>query len=243
MLSPRRWDASVREGLEAMIRAHGRESAGWSRDRRPLAVFDWDNTCIAGDIGEAALMALDARDGGDRMGTYERMVETDGKRIAYAWCAFALEGMTPREVREFTLDVIDGWTADGRIRLRPELVDLVAAMQASGWETWAITASAEPLVQAFAQRYGIPADQVAGMRLAIDDGRYAARLAGPNTFREGKVEAIDRYIGRRPVFAAGDTETDLEMLWCARHALLIDRHEPMMRAAAAEGGWWLQELP
>ena len=45
-LQPGSWLPENRRRLEALLREHGREE-------RPLAVFDWDNTIIRNDIGEA----------------------------------------------------------------------------------------------------------------------------------------------------------------------------------------------
>ena len=51
---------------------------------------------------------------------------------------------------------------------------------------------------------------------------------------------IDKYIGVRPTFAAGDTDTDIEMLQSAEHVLLMDRGNDEAQAEAKAGGWWVQ---
>lgn len=241
VLAPGRWDPAIHQALEQMIVDHGQTSAKHDPSAPPVATFDWDNTAIRGDIGEAILEVLDARDNGGRVAEYERLCETAGKPVGYPWAAYQIAGLTERGVRDLTLEVIDRYLADGRIRLRPEMRDLIAVLQAHGWDVWVVSASAEPLVRAFAQLYGIPSNRVIGMRLGTDSrGVYQPELVGPNTFRAGKVEAIDAFIGRRPVFATGDTETDIEMLDSARHRLLMDRGCGITRAAADRGRWWIQ---
>lgn len=235
-----RWDPSVHASLHEMIERH---RTGPSAAERPLATLDWDNTMIRGDIGEAVLEWLDQQDQGGRIHTYERLCAEEGKPIGYPWCAYQVAGLTMEGARALARDVADLYLADGRIHLRDEMRDLVAALHEAGWEVWVVSASAEPLVQAFAERYGLPAERVIGMRLAIDEaGTLLPHLDGPNTFRQGKVDAIDQRIGRRPVFAAGDTETDLEMLRCAKHRLLMDRGDPPIRAIADAEGWWVQPV-
>jgi phosphoserine phosphatase len=97
------------------------------------------------------------------------------------------------------------------------------------------------MVEVFAQRYGIGAERIIGVRLQKDDaGRLLPKLDGPLTFRAGKVEAIKKYIGIKPMFAAGDTDTDIEMLQAARFRLLIDGGNEEAQRAAADGGWWIQ---
>jgi hypothetical protein len=55
------------------------------------------------------------------------------------------------------------------------------------------------------------------------------------------VSAIDRIIGRRPVFAAGDWDTDLEMLGCSEGvSLLLDRGRKDLVEFGKERGWLIQ---
>ncbi|MBI5211237.1 MAG: haloacid dehalogenase-like hydrolase [Elusimicrobia bacterium] len=52
-LEPGRWLPDNKERLERLIRDHGRGGPRWDPSRPPLATFDWDNTMIRNDIGEA----------------------------------------------------------------------------------------------------------------------------------------------------------------------------------------------
>ena len=52
------WYGDNRERLEAMIAENGSASAGYDPQRPPVAVFDWDNTMIRNDIGDAYLAWL-----------------------------------------------------------------------------------------------------------------------------------------------------------------------------------------
>ncbi|RJF92052.1 HAD family hydrolase [Noviherbaspirillum saxi] len=51
-----KWSAPTRQAIEALIARHGKHSAGYTANRRPYAVFDWDNTCIMNDTEEALFM-------------------------------------------------------------------------------------------------------------------------------------------------------------------------------------------
>jgi phosphoserine phosphatase/GNAT superfamily N-acetyltransferase len=238
-LPPRRWDPTVRSSLERMAHEHGRRGSAYDPRRPPVAVFDWDNTSIRGDIGEAFLATLD-EDGGCRMAEYGRLCATEGKAVGYAWAASQIAGFEESALREAVSRIVDTHLADGRIALRPELRDLCALLQQLGWDVWVVSASAEPLVQVFAQAYGIPFDHVIGMRLDRDArGTFLAGVVGPVTYRQGKVDAIDLRIGVRPHFAVGDTDTDIEMLQTARHRLVIDAGSPTLRTLAEAQGWWI----
>lgn len=50
------WDPFNRATLEGLIREHGRGGARWDADHAPVAVFDWDNTSIAGDVQETVFL-------------------------------------------------------------------------------------------------------------------------------------------------------------------------------------------
>ena len=47
------WHGDNRERLEAMIARNGSASAGYDSEHPPVAIFDWDNTMIRNDIGDA----------------------------------------------------------------------------------------------------------------------------------------------------------------------------------------------
>jgi HAD superfamily phosphoserine phosphatase-like hydrolase len=241
ILSTGRWEPRIRASLEDMIASYGLGSEGYDRQRPPVATFDWDHTSIQGDIQEAVLHWLDARDGGRRSQVYEHMAAEVGKPTAYQWAAEIVAGLYELEVRELTLQVVESYLSKGGLRFRPEMRDLMFALQLWGWQVWVVSASAEVVVQTIAQFYGVPADRVIGVKLAISaDGLLLPFARGPLTYRMGKVEAIDTFIGRRPTFAAGDTDTDIEMLQASRHVLLMDRGNDEALAAARSGGWWVQ---
>lgn len=207
----------------------------------PLAVFDWDNTSISGDIGEAILEHLDKGHHPGCVNRYFELCETYDKTVGYQFCAETLGGLSLDDADKLVNAVIDEHLATGRIALRPEMKTLMGAMQAAGWEVWVVTASAEPIVRTFAARYGVPRERVIGMALAEEDGVIQPRMCGPITYRQGKVDAIEQRVGRRPQFAAGDALTDYEMLHTADNVLLFDRGEPELLTAAEQRGWWVQE--
>jgi len=242
LLAQGRWSPEIHAGLEQMIVAHGSTSASYDPASPPLAVLDWDNTCIRGDITESIMAELDARDSAGRIPTYEQMCAEQGDVPCYLFASAVLAGLTERQARDLSLATIEATLADGRIVERPEMSDLIWALQRHGWEVWIVSAGVYPAVHAFAQRYGVSADRVIAVRPAMDDrGVLQEHLAAPLTYRQGKVDAIEQHVGRTPVFAAGDTFTDLEMLRSARFRLLMDRGIEEVREIAHAEGWWIQE--
>jgi len=47
------WYGDNRAMIDAMIDEHGMNGAGYDAQNKPVAIFDWDNTVIKNDIGDA----------------------------------------------------------------------------------------------------------------------------------------------------------------------------------------------
>ncbi len=105
-------------------------------------------------------------------------------------------------------------------RIRPEIVDLMAVMARHGVIPVVITASHVDMVRAvLARHYAFGDHPLVGMTPVLVDGRYGADLTAPVPYRPGKVDAARavarRLAGRedaRPVFCAGDSNTDFEFV-------------------------------
>lgn len=54
----RGWTPEVRERLNEMMDTLGVRAASWDPHRRPVAVFDWDNTIMKNDIGDATMFYM-----------------------------------------------------------------------------------------------------------------------------------------------------------------------------------------
>ncbi|MCO4744054.1 MAG: haloacid dehalogenase-like hydrolase [Proteobacteria bacterium] len=226
-LPRRRWLPAVHAELEALLSEDG---AG------RVAAFDFDQTCLTGDIGESLLKAL----GPEVFAEYERLDEEEGHEVSYPWCAAALGGQSIAELTNFVGVTSGRCLGDLSIRIRPEIVDLQQALRARGWDVWVVTASARRAVLPLAAMYGFAPDHVLGMELREEGNWIHREVVGRITYRQGKVDAVRGATGRTPDFAAGDSITDLELLQSATHRLLLDRGAPHVNEHAVEEGWWVQ---
>ena len=87
-LLPRaRWQADVHAALIEILEG---ESG--------VLCLDWDETCAAGDIGEALLDYLDPS--GAQMRAYEQTLESGNVPSAYVESIYVLAGMAPEEALE-----------------------------------------------------------------------------------------------------------------------------------------------
>lgn len=142
---------------------------------------------------------------------------------------------------------VERWLASARhpTRQRPYTdmvyqpqIELLAHLRARGFKTFIVSGGGIEFMRVFAEKvYGIPPEQVVGSSGVVTFRRTSdGRL---ELFKEAKVEFVDdgpgkpvginRFIGRRPILAFGNSDGDLEMLQYtaagtgARLALLV-RH-------------------
>jgi malonyl-CoA/methylmalonyl-CoA synthetase len=204
---------------------------------RPIAAFDFDDTCIRGDIGVALLERFNAQGERDLVSEYEADCAVD-TRAAYAkLTATLLAGRTPEEVQTETGEALDDAIQDGRIQWVPEIRKLLALLASNNWEIWVVTASPEVVVQVVAARLGLDPTQVIGMQVALDGEHFGANILPPITYREGKLEALLARCGRPPTLAMGDSPSDEALLHAAEIGILVDRGDGELRARALTAGW------
>ena len=101
-----------------------------------------------------------------------------------------------------------------------EDVELLDYLRANGFKTFIVSGGGIEFLRAFAEKtYGIPPEQVIGSTTALsfqmDDDKPVLRRTDRVTAMDVgpvKAERIGTVIGRRPAFAAGNSDGDLEML-------------------------------
>lgn len=100
------------------------------------------------------------------------------------------------------------------------MLELLDYLRANGFKTYIVSGGEVVFMRAFAEEvYGIPPEQVIGTTLGSHFEEKAGRLSIQrlpklvhNDDGVGKPESIDRIIGRRPLFAFGNSDGDLQML-------------------------------
>ena len=97
-----------------------------------------------------------------------------------------------------------------------EMRALMGVLQDRGIACYVVSASSEWLVQTAAPLLGfpLPPERIFGVRANMAGDMVLPEDAPdyPLTWRAGKNEVIDRFIGCRPWLVAGDADTDYEML-------------------------------
>jgi phosphoserine phosphatase len=100
------------------------------------------------------------------------------------------------------------------------MLELLDYLRANDFKTYIVSGGGIDFMRVFAERvYGIPPEQVVGSSI---DASFELRDGVPTIVKEGKGLFVDdkagkpvgiyQHIGRRPVFAAGNSDGDMQML-------------------------------
>lgn len=201
--------------------------------------------------------------GGDRAvleivaATHAGMTSEEFSQIVNDWMATSKHPKTGRPYSEMVFQ---------------PMLELLDFLRKSGFKTFIVSGGGADFMRPWTERvYGIPPEQVVGSTIKT---RFALREDKPVLLRlpelnflddkEGKPVGIHQQIGRRPIFAAGNSDGDLQMLqWTTagqgrRLGLLIrhtdaqrewayDRNSPVGRLdlaldAAAKERWLILDM-
>lgn len=108
------------------------------------------------------------------------------------------------------------------------MLELIKYLQNNHFKVFIVSGGGVEFMRAWAEKtYGIPKDQIIGSSLketfTNKDGKPTIEKEAVLDFmddKEGKPVAIQKYIGRKPVFAGGNSDGDLQMLqWTASNSL------------------------
>ena len=200
----------VMDRVQAMASDHPE----W-KDTEPFAsAIEGDLAAVAGS-GEKGLMQLLAA-------THSGMSMEEFSATVAEWIDTAKHPQTGRPFTEMVYQ---------------PMLELLDYLRAAGYRTYIVSGGGIEFMRPWTERvYGIPPEQVVGSSLQM---KYAASGGEPAIMKlpevdliddkEGKPVGIQRYIGRRPVMAFGNSDGDFQMLeWTtagagARFGMLV-RH-------------------
>lgn len=179
------------------VRALAPEHPGWATTEPFASILAGDMSALDG-MGERSIAELIAA-------THTGMTTETFDQYAIRWLATALH---PRFGRLFTECVY-----------QPQL-ELLAFLRANGFQTWIVSGGGIEFIRQMSERvYGIPPQQVIGTSTQLEfllrgDDAVLVKTAklGSNDDGPGKPVNIGLHIGRRPIFAFGNSDGDLQML-------------------------------
>ncbi len=196
------------------IKALASQHPEWKMQQPFKAVLENDMEALAA-AGEKGLIQL-------VMATHAGMTTVEFEQIVADWLATARH---PKFKRPYT-DLV----------FQP-MLELLAYLRANGFKTFIVSGGGIEFMRPFTEKvYGIPPEQVIGSsiktKFELRDGNpVLVRL--PEIFfiddKAGKPVGIQKFIGRRPIAAFGNSDGDLQMLqWAAagsgKRLMLIVHH-------------------
>lgn len=209
-----------------------------------LAIFDLDNTLIAGDSDHGWGVFLADRgvvDGEQYREMNEKFYQDyqRGELDILEYLAFALQPLArlAREElvqlhREFMIQVIEPmWL--------PKAVQLVQKHREQGDRLMVITSTNRFIVEPICHKFGI--HEVIATELEISEDRYTGRVAGIPAYREGKVTRLTAWLEAHQESLEGstfysDSINDQPLLERVDHPVAVDP-DPALAELARARGW------
>ena len=210
----------------------------------PLAIFDLDNTLLAGDSDYLWGCFL-CEIGVVERASYERenaRFYADyraGRLDIMAFLAFSL-----RPLAEHAPEELLRWHARFMAEMiepliTPDAERLIARHRDAGDTLLIITATNAFVTAPIAQRLGVP--HLIATEPEFSAGRYTGRVAGTPSFREGKVTRLEHWLATHAGTLDGatfysDSHNDLPLLERVDHPVAVDP-DPALHAHATQRGW------
>jgi len=209
-----------------------------------LAIFDLDNTLIAGDSDHSwgqflcAKGLVDAqRFSHDNDRFYQDYQE--GRLDIYAYLRFALAPLTGRSIEEVARlqqQFMRDWVEP---MLLPAAFELLDKHRNRGDELVIITASNTVVTGPIAERLGVAT--LMGCDTEIVGGKYTGQPTGVPSFQEGKVTRLQDWLATTGHSLTGawfysDSHNDLPLLERVDNPVATDP-DPQLAAVANDRGW------
>ena len=209
-----------------------------------LAIFDLDNTLLAGDsdyLWGVSLAEQGAVDGAHYERENERFYREykEGRLDIFEFLRFSL-----RPLRENDPDKLHSWRRNFLERkiepiLLPRAGDLLERHRRRGDTLLIITATNAFVTAPIARLLGV--EHLLATEPEMRDGRYTGGVAGIPCFRNGKVERLRDWLAQRHESLTGswfysDSHNDIPLLELVDNPVAVDPDDELRRYAA-EQGW------
>ena len=214
-----------------------------------LAIFDLDNTLIAGDSDHSWGEFLVNQNIVDHQ-LYKRMNDKfyadyeSGCLDIFAYLEFSLEPLTRFTLEEldklhqqFMCDVIEPMKLG-------QAEALINRHRQAGDRLLVITSTNRFIVEPICKSLGI--DEIIATDLQIIDRKYTGKVEGTPTFKDGKVVRFNQWLTEQNTSNEGsyfysDSINDMPMLMSVAHPIAVDP-DPALRKEAESRNWEIISL-
>ncbi len=209
-----------------------------------LAIFDLDNTLIAGDSDHAwgeFLVEQGIVDGESYKQANDRFYEDykRGQLDIHQYLSFALEPLTRFNLEQLADLHQRFMTEKVTPMMLPSAKALLDKHRDAGDFLLIITATNRFVTGPIAERLGV--DDILASEPELIDGAYTGRVAGTPCYQEGKVERLQSWLQSTGRDLSGsyfysDSHNDLPLLKEVQHPVAVDA-DPELEAYAKKMGW------
>lgn len=214
-----------------------------------LAIFDLDNTLIAGDSDHSWGEFLVDQNIVDRQ-LYKKMNDKfyadyeSGCLDIFAYLEFSVEPLTKFSLQEldilhqqFMRDIIEPMKLD-------QAETLINHHRQAGDRVLVITSTNRFIVEPICKSLGI--NEIIATDLQIINGKYTGKVDGTPTFKEGKVERFNQWLKEQNTNNEGsyfysDSINDMPMLLEVTYPIAVDP-DPALRKEAESRHWEIISL-
>ena len=204
-----------------------------------IAVFDCDGTLWSGDAGYGFMLwsiktGLVSRNAADWIDSRYRLYRT-GDISELAICGEMVQLYTGLEESELRRAAATFFHSQIQPHIFPEMQRLVADLQSTGCEIWAVSSTNNWVIEEGVRDFGISPDKILSARVAIVDGLTTSTLIDVPT-DEGKALSLQRVDRAQPDVVFGNSIHDAAMLALARAPFAVNP-TPGLLEIAAERNW------
>lgn len=216
---------------------------------RKVAVFDIDGTLlnqVSHYLADECLYAYAVAHPERKPALIKKMATMSNVGHDYVEARIQyMAGMTTKEIS----DLGKSCFKSGSYRFYPPMLALVASLKIHGFEVWPISASPQYLYEGFVtEALGVPNDRVIAVKSVVEPGWVTtATMVVPIPQDEGKADTVYTFVGTTPLFAAGNSRGDFEMIETSSDFKLIVNPDPdkqkdlfghkTLREYAESNGW------
>jgi phosphoserine phosphatase len=179
------------------VRALAPQHLEWKTTQPFKAVLENDMKALAAGGSESLLQLV--------MATHAGMTTEEFERVVKDWLVTARHPKFNKPYEQM---------------LYVPMLELLDFLRANGFKTYIVSGGGIEFMRTFSQRaYGVPPEQVVGSSIAT---KYEERDGKPALVRKAKVDFVDdqagkpvginKFIGRKPIAAFGNSDGDFEML-------------------------------
>lgn len=209
----------------------------------PLAIFDLDNTLIAGDSdylwGEFLVQnqLIDAKEYQEQNQRFYQQYK-EGTLDIYEYQAFSLKPLS-----EHPIEQLQAWHNEFmKIMIEPIMLpkaqSAIEKHKSKGDQLLIITATNSFITRPIGLKLGI--DQLIGTEPEKINGQYTGRVAGTPSFQKGKITRLNQWLNQNPISLEGsffysDSHNDLPLLEIVTHPIAVDADETLSQVAQQRG--------